>query len=104
MEYNKFSMQKYNDDFSEWRMYISEALDRIDRDISEIKKDINKDRVENTREVTKIKTMAAIYGSIGGFVISAIVLFLSWVMYDTLKEEMFDEPQHIIEEQQDTKR
>jgi len=51
----------------------------LDEEVDKLKENIDKDRIENTKEFTRLNTAATIYGVVGGTIISLLITIIAGV-------------------------
>ena len=71
----------------------------MDEEVDKVKENINKDRIENAKEFTRLSTTATIYGLVGGTVISLLITIVAGVsVFHLTKSERDSHDQIIIEQ------
>lgn len=74
--------------WKEWGNYVLKTLDKVEKKIDNLECNFNKYKVEINTEIIRLKTKAAVWGSIAGFLFSAIVSFGVLVGGHVVKDEI----------------
>ena len=94
MNYND---NDFNQTWETWRRYVIESIKKLDEEVDKVKESVNKDKIENAREFTRLSTTATIYGLVGGAVISLLITIAAGVIvYNITERDSYD--QIIIEQ------
>ena len=65
--------------WEEWRKYIIISIKKLNEQVEKLKENTADCKLEYTREITKVKTAAGIWGVIGGAIITCIFSVISGV-------------------------
>ena len=97
MNYND---NDFNQTWETWRRYVIESIKKLDEEVDKVKESVNKDRIENTREFTRLSTTATMYGVVGGTIISLVITIIAGVsVFHITKSERDSYNQTVIEQQ-----
>lgn len=66
--------------WEEWRQWILISIRKLNEQVEKIKETNHECNLEYTREITKIKTAAGIWGVIGGAIVTLIFSVISGVV------------------------
>ena len=87
MNYND---NDFNQTWETWRRYVIESIKKLDEEVDKVKENINKDRIENTKEFTRLSTTATIYGLVGGTIISLVITIVAGVTISNITKSERD--------------
>ncbi len=76
---NEFNDKDLNKTWEEWRHWILISIKKLNEQVEQIKENNHICSLEYTREITKLKTSATIWGVIGGAIITCIFSVISGI-------------------------